>query len=241
MGITERQKEILLAIVEEYMEEAKEVGSTHLVNNYDFDVSSATIRNDMVKLMEMGYLGKSHASSGRLPTDMALRFYIDEKVSNEMRDPRSLVQIKQGIFRVRFYPEKLIKEALQLLVEHTNSASFVLLDDMTRHYGVSSLMDYEELKDIKLMQRVLDVLEDENLLKQVFSKFDGDEVTILVGSELGIKDLEECTVCFTKFDFWKERSGHLGVIGSRRMDYKRVVPTVVAIRNSIKESLKGWD
>lgn len=230
-----------MAIIEEYMDNAREVGSNQLVDKYNFRLSSATIRNEMVKLMNMGYLGKSHVSSGRLPTDMAFRYYLNERVDNALPDSVKLVNIKQGIFSVRFYPEKMIHSILQILVEQSRAASFVLLDDMTRHYGVSSLGNYEELQNVTLLQRVLDLLEDENLLKNVFSRYDGDEVTVLIGSELGIKDLENCTLAFTKFNFWDNRAGHMGIVGSKRMDYKTVIPALRAVRTSVEDSLKGWN
>lgn len=238
--LTERQKTILMAIIDEYMGNAKEVGSVQLVNKYGFKLSSATVRNEMVKLMDMGYLDKSHISSGRIPTDLAIRLYVRERVGNTLTNSQKLVQIKQGIFRVRFYPEKLTQAILQILVEQTNSASFVLMDDLSRHYGVSSLFNYEELQELRLLQRILDLLEDENLLKNVFSKYDGDEVTVLIGSELGIKDLESCTLAFTKFNFWDNRVGHMGIVGSKRMNYRDVLPSISAVRDSVEDSLKGW-
>lgn len=240
MILTERQKAILLAIIEEYMKNAHEVGSAQLVKNYDMPVSSATVRNEMMKLMDMGYLDQTHVSAGRQPTDLALRLYVNEKGGGKMKESIRLVKIRQGIFRVRFYPEQLLKEILKQLVDNSGSASFVVLDDLSRYYGVSSLMKYEELQNIKALQRILDLLEDEHMLKNVFSKYDGDEVTLLIGKELGIRDLEDCTLAFTKIDFWDKRSGHIGIVGSRRMDYKSVIPVLKAVRESVDLSLRGW-
>ncbi len=222
------------------MSSPQEVGSAQLVKKYNMKVSSATVRNDMVKLMDMGYLDKSHVSSGRHPTDLAFRMYINERVPSQLVDSLTLVNIRQGIFGVRFYPEQMIKRILELLVQYTKSASFIVLDDMTRYYGVSSLMNYEELKDIDSLRRILDLLEDTNILKKVFSKYDGDEVTALIGDELGIEDLSDYALAFTKMNFWDDRIGHLGIIGSRRMDYRTVIPVLDSVRNSVHESLKGW-
>lgn len=240
LNLTERQKKILLAIIEEYMKEPQEVGSAQLAKKYNMKVSSATIRNDMVKLMDMGYLDKSHVSSGRFPTDMAFRMFVNECVNSSVKDSLILVKIRQGIFAVRFYPEQMIKKMLDLLVKFTESASFVVLDDMTRYYGISSLMNYEELKDIDSLQRVLDLMEDSDMLKSVFSKYDGEEVTVLIGEELGIEDLLDFTLAFTKINYWDNRVGHIGVVGSRRMDYRVVIPVLNVVRDSVNESLKGW-
>ena len=78
MDITERQNAILMAIIKEFMGDANEVGSLSLVEKYHLGVSSATIRNEMVKLMALGLLEKNHISSGRLPTDQALRLYVSK-------------------------------------------------------------------------------------------------------------------------------------------------------------------
>ena len=222
------------------MKTPHEVGSTQLVKSHNLKVSSATVRNEMVKLMDLGYLDKSHVSSGRSPTDMAFRLFLNERGNSKIDNSLELVKIRQGIFRVRFYPDQLIKEILSQLVENTASASFIVLDDMSRSFGVSSLMNYDELRDIKALQRILDLLEDDNLLKNVFSNYDGDEVTVLIGAELGIRDLDEFSIAFTKFDFWENRSGHMGVIGSRRMDYRKVIPVITTVRDSVHDSLKGW-
>lgn len=238
--LTDRQKEILMAVIEEFMKDAQEVGSTELLKKHGFKVSSATIRNEMVKLMNKGFLEKSHASSGRIPTDMAFRMFLDEKVKNGLANSVQEVQIRQGIFRVRFDPEKMIKEILNILVEQSNAAAFVLMDDMTRHYGVSSLMNYEELRSVEAMQRVLDLLEDENLLMNVFNKYQSDDVGVLIGEELGIRDLADCSISFVKFKFWNNRVGHMGVLGSRRMDYRTVLPALRIVRNSVEEALQGW-
>ncbi len=240
MHISQRQKEILMAIIEEFMTSATEVGSTHLVENHDLGVSSATIRSEMVRLMDEGFLEKSHISSGRLPTDQAIRLYVKEIVGDKGLSAVDAVKIRQGIFSVRFSPEQLITAILQRLVEDTNSTAFLLTDDSTRYFGASSLMQFDELRNLEVLQRVLDVLEDKNLLRQVFSKYDGDGVSLLIGDEAGIKDLKDCSIAFTKVTLWKKEAGHMGVIGSKRMNYARVIPVINTIKESVESSLRGW-
>lgn len=240
MDITERQKKVLMAIIEEFMETAHEVGSSYLVDKYELKYSPATVRNEMVQLMEQGLLEKSHISSGRTPTDQAIRMYAIEKFDQEIISALDVVQIRQGLFKMRFDPNRLIKVILNLMVEYSESASFVIMDDTTRYYGMSSLMKYDELRDVEIIQRVLDLLEDENLLKKVFNKYDGEDVSFIIGSESGIEDMENCAIVFTKFPFWDGKYGHMGIIGSRRMNYPRVARLLQIIRDSLGESLKGW-
>src|SRR5262249_4192271 len=73
----ERQREVLRAIGQEYISKGDPVGSSQLVRRPEFDVSSATLRNVMADLEELGFLEKPHTSAGRIPTDLGYRLYID--------------------------------------------------------------------------------------------------------------------------------------------------------------------
>lgn len=229
-----------MAIISEFMDSAQEVGSVTLVEKYGIDVSSATIRSEMVKLMDQGFLEKSHISSGRFPTDQALRLFVQEKIDDSGLSALDQANVRQELFRVRFSEEELMREILNVLVKHLNSAAFIFTGEASRYFGVSSLMKFEELKNIEVLQRVLDVLEDNNLLQQVFNKYDSDNVSLLIGRESGIHDLEDCAIAFTRVSLKHNQLGHMGVIGSRRMNYAKVVPLLKQIRESVETSLRGW-
>ena len=84
--LSERRKELLKLIVEEYIKTANPVGSSLLCDK--LNCSSATIRNEMASLEDMGYLEKTHTSSGRVPSEMGYRYYVDnlmepKKISGE--------------------------------------------------------------------------------------------------------------------------------------------------------------
>lgn len=222
------------------MNDAHEVGSVTLVQKYGMDVSSATIRSEMVHLMDQGFLEKSHISSGRMPTDQAIRLYVRQIIDSSKLSPVDQAVIKQALFKIRFSEDELVKGILDVLVNYANSAAFLFMNDMSRYFGVSSLMKYEELKNIEVLQRVLDLLEDRNLLKQVFSKYDSDGVSLLIGEESGIPDLHDCAIAFSKVIMHKNQLGHIGVIGSRRMNYSKVIPLLKTVRESVEDSLRGW-
>ena len=81
--LSDRQKQILQVVIEEYINTAEPVSSAILVNKYGLDYSSATIRNDMADLEKEGYLEKTHTSSGRIPSAKGYRFYVDELLNDE--------------------------------------------------------------------------------------------------------------------------------------------------------------
>src|SRR3989337_1045664 len=86
--LTERQKLTLALVIRDYIETAQPVGSMHLVEHYGLDVSSATLRNEMVTLTEMGYLRQPHTSAGRVPTEEGYRYFVRQLMGHtELPDP----------------------------------------------------------------------------------------------------------------------------------------------------------
>ena len=239
-SITERQKEILMAIIREFMESADEVGSLSLLEKYDLGVSSATIRNEMARLMELGLLEKSHISSGRFPTDQALRMYVSNLLGSSSLNPMITVEIRQGIFRDRFSKETVIDSILKIVSDETESVAFVVINDISRYWGVSNLFKYEELHSWDKLQRIMNILEDTNFLKNMMRKYSGSGVSLVIGEESGVKGLGECAMVFTQLPFWDTNNAHIGVIGSKRMDYAKSVPALREVQSSMRNVMKGW-
>lgn len=241
MELTERQKEILRAVIREFMEEAEEVGSLSLVEKYDLGVSSATIRNEMVKLMGLGLLEKSHISSGRLPTDQALRLYVTNFLGRRELNPMVSVEIRQGIYRDRFDKDVVIKSILDILSKETESLVFLVLDNQVRYFGVSQLFKYSEFgENIEKLKKVINILEDENYLRNMVNKFTNSGVSLLIGGESGVKEFTDCAIAFIRIPFWDQNHSYVGVIGSKRMDYSIVIPALNEVRNALQTSMSGW-
>lgn len=241
MELTERQKEILRAVIREFMEEAEEVGSLSLVEKYDLGVSSATIRNEMVKLMGLGLLEKSHISSGRLPTDQALRLYVTNFLGRRELNPMVSVEIRQGIYRDRFDKDVVIKSILDILSKETESLVFLILDNQIRYFGVSQLFKYSEFgENIEKLKKVINILEDENYLRNMVNKFTNSGVSLLIGGESGVKEFTDCAIAFIRIPFWDQNHSYVGVIGSKRMDYSIVIPALNEVRNALQASMSGW-
>ncbi len=240
MELTERQREILTAVIKEFMREADEVGSLALVEKYDLGVSSATIRNEMVKLMELGLLEKSHISSGRIPTDQALRLYVSSVLAENQLNPLVSVEIRQGIYRDRFDRNMLVKEILELLTKETDCLVFMILDGEIRYWGISQLLKNGEFKKIERLKTIFNILEDDSFLRNLTTKYSASGVTLIIGKELGIKDLSEVAIAFTKVPFWDKNEAYVGVIGTKRMDYSVVVPALGEVKKALESSISGW-
>lgn len=126
--ISNRQKKILKWIVEEYVRTIEPVGSKSLAQNPEFDYSSATIRNDMAELENLGYLIKTHTSSGRIPSEMGYKMYVnlmlEEKKQQEEKNDFPMID---EIFRRNtISKEQAVRESMALVSDLTNYASVVL-------------------------------------------------------------------------------------------------------------------
>ena len=229
-----------MAIIKEFMDDANEVGSLSLVEKYNLGVSSATIRNEMVKLMSLGLLEKNHISSGRLPTDQALRLYVSKIIDRSSLNPLVSVEIRQGIFRDRFSKDIVIKSILQILAKETDSVVFLILDDDVRYYGLANILAYEEFQSIEKIKSVISILEDDVFLKNMAQKYSSSGVSLLIGEESGVGTLQNCAMAFTKIPFWNKSNSYVGVIGSKRMDYSKVIPALREVKNSLENAMSGW-
>lgn len=95
--LSDRARDVLHAIIREYISTGDPVGSQQLARTSGFEVSSATLRNVMADLEELGYLEKPHTSAGRVPTDRAYRFYVDTLIRLRDPNPRDRDLIQRGI------------------------------------------------------------------------------------------------------------------------------------------------
>ena len=229
-----------MAVIKEFMDEASEVGSLALLEKYDLGVSSATIRNEMVKLMRLGLLEKSHISSGRLPTDQALRLYVTKYLDRNGLNPLVTVEIRQGIFRDRFSKDTIVRAILEILAKETDSLVFLILDNDIRAYGYSNLLKYEEFRNVNSMETVIDILENETFLLNLVEKYSSSGVSLLIGEESGIENLTDCALAFIQIPFWEKEKAYVGIIGSKRMEYSRVLPALNEVKKALENAMSGW-
>ncbi|NLN14937.1 MAG: heat-inducible transcription repressor HrcA [Tissierellia bacterium] len=125
--LDERKLMVLYAVIKSYIESAEPVGSRTLSKNYELGVSSATIRNEMSDLEELGYLSKPHSSAGRVPSDKAYRLYVDQLLKLNMAPMDDIYnrKIKEILARESWNMEDLIQSSAKILSAITNYTSLV--------------------------------------------------------------------------------------------------------------------
>lgn len=126
MLLTDRQLLILQVIVDDFIRSAQPVGSRSLSKKEEISFSSATIRNEMSDLEGLGFIEKTHSSSGRVPSEKGYRYYVDHLLSPKRLNQQDITTIK-SIFAERIYEfEKIIQRSAKILSELTNYTSIVL-------------------------------------------------------------------------------------------------------------------
>jgi transcriptional regulator of heat shock response len=238
--ITDRQKRILKAVIKEFMKNADPVGSSTLVSEYDIDVSSATVRNDMAELSDKGFLEKTHTSAGRTPTTLGFRFFIKELMEEEPLANEDKVNIRMNFFNKRFELDKLMREVLEFLSSETGYVSISLVNDLFRYHGISSLTDFHELRNMDIFEPILSILENKALVEKIFEKGKDNDVCLVIGDECGIGGLSYCAFAFAPFEYLNDQDGYIGVLGPKRMRYTRVLPMLRYVKDILEDSVKGW-
>ena len=167
--LDERKRKILKEIIDEYIESAEPVSSAIIVEKYETDISSATVRNDMAELEKAGYLEKPHTSAGRIPSSKGYRFYVDELLKD---DDISLEEIK-------YIQEKL--ETKMTGIEELTKIATTTLSEITHYTTVSvsskaSKQIIEEIKFVLLGSRMLMgiIMTDTGLVRETIIKFEED-------------------------------------------------------------------
>src|SRR4051794_7213976 len=124
--LTGRQLLILQVIIEDFIQSAQPVGSRSLSKKEEITFSSATIRNEMSDLEDMGFLEKTHTSSGRVPSEKGYRYYVDHLLAPQ-KLKKGEIRLLKSVYAERIYElEKIVQKSAKILSELTNYTSIVL-------------------------------------------------------------------------------------------------------------------
>ncbi len=241
-NLTQRQIEILRNLIEEYIETALPVGSETLEKKRNISASPATIRNEMVKLTEMGYLQKPHSSAGRTPTPEGMKFYVNQLMKEKEISVAEEVELKEKVWDYRSQQQRLLKEVARSLAAKTKALSIVTTDEGDFFCaGYSNILDMPEFFDIDITKNLLSVIDEIDYFSRIFENIENDEdIHILFGDELGPKLSGPYGFVFAHYKTPKHTTGEVGVIGPTRLNYTNVVPTVRYFSNLIRELAEGW-
>lgn len=242
INMTPRQVKLLHAIIDDFINNATAVGSLSLTHRYNLGVSPATIRNEMSDLVEQGYLEKPHSSSGRIPTNMAYRYFIQE-ILQDLDDLEHTLtaNIYEELFQHRFDFDNLIYQTLNYLSSQTKNTSLVLLENRIYYSGLSYLVENPEFSESKSLGVLLTIIEDRQLMYKIFQKARSkNAIKIIIGEDSELKGLENTSFVFSEINLHGDKTGYLAICGPTRLNYPKVIPLVDFFAHSLNQVISGW-
>lgn len=237
-----RHKEVLEIIIRRYIETAEPVSSRYVSRR--LDLSSATIRNAMADLEDMGFITHPHTSAGRVPTDRGYRYYIDSLMRIRKINDGIVRMIDEQYHQALRSLEDVLEKTSHMISHLTNYVGITLYPQYERMYldGASHILEQPEFKDIAKLHDLLKCLEEKrNILNILSSDFENDALRIHIGNEMKNGKLSECSIVTRGYKVKGRASGRLGVIGPKRMLYDKVIPTIETLADTVSGILEELD
>ncbi len=211
-ALDERKMKILQAIIRNYLETGEPVGSRTISKYTDLNLSSATIRNEMADLEELGYIVQPHTSAGRIPSDKGYRLYVDQMMEEKERE---VEELKGILLEKEDKMDHLLKQVAKVLAQNTNYATMISAPQIHRNkvkFIQLSRVDTHQLLAVIVIEgnviknnilNVKEVLDDETLLK----------LNILLNTHLNGLSLEEINL--SMITAMKQQAGiHSSIVGN---------------------------
>lgn len=229
--MTERQAKLLGAIIEQYAEVAVPVGSVILAKL--FGVSSATVRAEMARLEELGYIAQPHTSAGRIPTDKGYRFYVNSLTAGAESEQRELPMLADRSARAidarvathSNRTDRAIRSAVDSLVELTHNLGLATIGDQLYMSGMGNLFSQPEFAanptSVQQVARLLD-----NLEPWLREAAPNEPLNVFIGAENPIGKSSQASLIISRFRSPYSDNSYIGVLGPTRQDYARVMRLV---------------
>lgn len=210
--LDERKRKILKAIIQTYLETGEPVGSRTISKYTDLNLSSATIRNEMSDLEELGYIVQPHTSAGRIPSDLGYRLYVDELMKEKEQE---VAEIKDLMIEKTDKMEKVLKQVVKVLASNTNYATMITGPAYNRNR-----LKFIQLSKISEKQLLAVVVMESNLvknhiidLKEAMTEDTVLKLNLLLNTQLDGLSVEEINLAM--ISKMKEQAGiHSEVVGS---------------------------
>ena len=325
-----RKFKILDAIITEYINTGEPVSSRTLEKKHNLGISSATIRNEMSDLEEMGLIVQPHTSSGRIPSDKGYRIHVDSMKGKDLNYEQieylkniivqnvnqtehlmketakaiaaltnyttivSEVPVNLSVHYIQIIPmdkdeivlvvitvNKLVKnakikvkkeydietlnmwtsnlnsilkgktseeiEAIKLttseplLEEILQTIAFILKKETQKDFlvaGVNNILTHPEFSDINKAQNLFKTLEEKDRILSLLDKEGSESIEIVIGEELEIEELKDCSIIKANYMIGEGQIGQLGIVGPKRMDYAEAVAILNTTLEVINEKRK---
>lgn len=212
-----RKENLLYEIIESYIKTFEPVGSKQIASSDKFELSPATIRNEMADLEKMGYITHPHISAGRIPTEKGYKYFVDNFL-----EEKDLTKKEQEFLEVAFsdQSQKKMKNLAKGVAEISRVGVFIAFDDNNLYYtGISNLFSHPEFYSYQFthsMSEIIDGLDE--VISDIFDQVQ-KETEIMIGKDNPFG--EECSSMIMPFKQKNSPKGLFGILGPLRMDYQK--------------------
>ena len=222
MELDERKTVILQAIIKNYLETGEPVGSRTISKYTDLNLSSATIRNEMADLEELGYIVQPHTSAGRIPSDKGYRFYVDAMMQKHEKE---VEQLKDVLLEKEEKLDHMLKQAAKLMAVNTNYATMI-----TAPRSSKNTLKFLQLSRIDDTHILAVIVIEGNVIKNTVIEVDESlsddtmlKLNILLNTHLAGLSIEEI---------------NLGLITSLKQQAGVYGPIIEEVIDSVAETIK---
>jgi len=236
MTITERQGEILNRIVEDYIGLAQPISSEFLEKKHKFSVSPATIRIEMQRLTDGGFIFQPHTSAGRVPTDKGYRFFVDNLLKSEISEFEDVFEIEDIFQKAGKDIFKLASRLTKFLAEE--SSSLTILNLLERDFfwkeGWEEILREPEFEEKDLISHFTKLLEsfEENIENLKINS----GIKIYIGKENPFSKTKDFSIISSRCHLPEGEEGIISLLGPKRMAYDRNISLI----NSFKKILEKF-
>lgn len=233
-----RQREVLHAVIHEHISSARPVASAELVRRYRMAVSPATVRNVLAALEDLGLLTHPHTSSGRVPTDLGYRYFIESLMPQPDLRPEERLTLSHQFRQAEPDMTEWLRLAASTLARLTAEAAIATYDRVLEPHeltwtreihseGIDQILAQPEFQMGERVRGVVSLLHDRQLLAQVLPGSLGEgDVAVSIGSEHTIEPLRPFSLVIGRYGHREGAVGFVGVVGPTRMDYHRTIGAV---------------
>ncbi len=266
-SLNQRRDQIFDVIVRSYIETAEPVGSRTISKRHGLDLSSASIRNVMADLEEMGYLKQPHTSAGRVPTDKGYRYWVDRLMAREELTDKEKDWVRKQIAGARTI-SALKEKVSKIITELTENASMVYFKNLKRVSflrqleaaigaqrliemmeedselfieGIARIFEQPEFQDLRKIRILLHAFDDKyDIIQLLLKDLEEQGVQVHIGHEAAFRDLEDVSVVAKDCYLERIAIGSIAVVGPTRMKYPKIVSVVEFVADSVTQELERF-
>lgn len=237
--ITERQEKLLDKIIKEYIDSASPVSSQLLNGKYKFGISPATLRIEMQKLTDQGFLLQPYTSAGRVPTDKGYRFFVDKLFERGFTgfDDKKTSQIFEEVREEIDNSLKFTQTVTRILASNSSNLglSYLLDEDILWKEGWKDIFEEPEFREAELISRFAKMINSfEKDIEKIALEFP-DETKVFIGKESPVFKNEDFSVVTTRFTFPELGcQGFFAILGPKRMNYNKNISLINSLTKLFK-------